>query len=60
MLIDMICGLVLTAIGKAADLVWWQCLLIFSSALALDGNIAINEFWRWLNGKKPRLLTLDE
>jgi hypothetical protein len=50
----------LTVIGRTAGLVWWQCLLIFFSALALDGDIAINEFWRWLNGQKPRLLTLDE
>lgn len=60
MIIDIFFGLVFAVIGKMYNLPNWQCVIIFLSSLALDGDILLNEFWRWLKEKKSRILTLDE
>jgi len=59
-IIDIAVGFVLSAVGKACGLPNWQYILVFLSSLALDGDIILNEYNRWLKGEKTRMLTLDE
>ncbi|MDD5173002.1 MAG: hypothetical protein PHG59_02565, partial [Patescibacteria group bacterium] len=47
-------------LGRTLGLFSWQAGMIFFFAFILDGDIIVNEFFRWCCKKKKTILSLDE